>query len=510
MKSASKLNPLGWAWRRSALGFAAWMVLFAPSARATSSDTLFSVVPSNDPVYGQLHQLSEAQLLTPGEANPPLTRFDVARDIQKAQDRYDAIVVAQASPAPAVPSASSSAPVTPKVIYKAGVVLHNLSETYRYELDKLRESIKSLGTSITSLEGEEYALRKRVKGIEQYLDISIHGLGRAFGFTQQYSGPYSGVTFNYPGTRLTDGYLDLEPKAVVTKEIKFSSVIRLQANFSSPPIDAEESSNNFLVEFRRMTLEFNPSWLSATFGDFEESYTPLTLWNRDDLDLMYKPEMWARQDEILKYESYLNHEPDWPLRGMRLGTNILWPDSDLLDRMKLSTFVNMIQNGFDETGNYGGWYFGPHQFTSWLVGGSASVQSKKWYGAGASWQAKVDAYGLVLDEPIGSNQPGYAYNPNDPSTWAHQYLTGSVRPDLRVGLGDEVYAGAAAEFAYSDYQDDKLDADREIGDWAFSGAAYLQVDRFQGLGELPGRGPLFLRPNGPDPAGRGDRSNEYG
>jgi hypothetical protein len=467
-----------------------------PAAWTASGDPMFSVVPANDPVYVQLHQLSDAQLLTPGEAKAPLTRFDVARDIQTAQDRYDTIIVAQAAPAPAASGAArvASSSASPQVVYKAGVILHNLSETYRYELDKLKESVKTLGTSLTSLEGEEYALRKRVKGIEQYPNIAIHGVGRAFGYTQQYMGSNTGVTFNYPGIRLSDGYLDLETEATVTKEIKFNSVIRALTNFSSQPINAEESTNNFLLEFRRVSLEFNPSWLSATFGDFEESYTPLTLWNRDNLNLMYKPEMWARQDEIQKYESYLDHEPDWPFRGMRLGTNILWPDSDLLDRLKLSTFIDMIRNGFDESGNFGGWYFSPDQFTSWLWGANASVKSRKGYAVGASWQAQVDAYGLILDEPLYTNTPGYAYSPNDPSSWAHQYLIGSVKPDLRVGLGDEVYVGAAAELAYSSYQDDKLNTQREIGDWAISGGAYLQIDQSRVSVNYLDVGPYYYSP----------------
>lgn len=463
---------------------------------AATNDNLFSVVPGNDPVYGQLHQLADAGLLAPGETQAPLTRFDVAQAILKAQGQYKEIVVADAQPArPAGATlAAPSRRPAPTVIYKAGVILHDLEETYRYELGKLKESIKDLGSSLDDLEAQEYALRKRLKGIEQYPTIAIHGLGRAFGLTQQYTGNYSGVYFPEPGSRLTYGYLDLEPEATVTKEIKFSSVIRMDTNFSASAINAENSSDNFEVIFRRMTLEFNPPWLSATFGDFEESYTPLTLWNRNNLDLMYMPEMWARQDSILKYESYLAHEPDWPFRGMRLGTNVEWPDSDVLDRLKLSTFVNMIHNGFDDSGNYGGWFFGPDQFTDWLVGGKASLKTKKMYGAGPVWQAQLDAYGLVLDEPIGTNLPGYPYNPNDPNSWAHQYLIGSIKPDLKAGLGEGVDVGATGEFAYSSYQDDKLDSERVITDWALESVVYLQFGESRISANYLNVGPYYYNP----------------
>jgi len=459
------------------LSFLLILLTIVQATNAASSDTLFTVVPAADPVYGQLHQLSDAGLLTPSDTNAPLTRYDVALDILKARDQYQEIVVTDAQTAR--PSGTTYAPAparpAPSVIYKAGVILHNLEETYKFELGRLKDSVQTLGNSMDDLEAKEFALRKRIKGIDQYPTIAIHGLGRAFGFTQQYSGDYSGIYFPNPGMRLTYGYLDLQPEATVTKEISFSGILRFETNFSPFNMNQENSNNNFTVTFRRVTLEFNPAWLSATLGDFDESYTPLTLWNRNSLDLKYAPEMWARQDSILKYESFLDHEPDWPLRGMKLGENFMWPDSEVLDQMKLSTFINMIRNGYDDSGNFGGWYFGPAQYTGWLAGGKASVKSRKWYGAGATWQLSLETDGLVLDDPLHTDLPGTAYNPNEPSSWAHQYLIGSVSPGLSVGLGGDTFLGASAEYAYSSYQDDKLNSQRVVADFAVMGGPYLKV-----------------------------------
>jgi hypothetical protein len=462
-----------------ALGILFFALLFlgVPSwAGAVAENTLFTVVSENDPVYGQLHQLAETGLLSPQDAKAPLTRFDVARDILKAQDQYDEIVLADAAPVLAAGNrVVPSPPPPPKPqLSQAGTILHNLEETYQYELGKLKDSVKALGRSMDDLENQEYGLRKRVKGIEQFPTIAVHGLGRAFGLSQQYSGDDPNSLYPNPGYRLTYGFLDLEPEAIVTKEIKFNGTVRVETNFSPSPFNTEISTSNFSMDLRRICMEFNPPWLSAVLGDFEQSYTPLTLWNRDNLDLMYEPEMWARQDETSKYESFFDHEPDWPLRGLRLGTRILWPDSDVVDELKLSTFVHMIRNGFDGAGISNSWYFGFNQFADWLVGGTASLKSKKWYSGDISWQASLDTYGLILDEPLNTDLPRSVYNPNDPTTWGHQYLIGSMKPDLKVGLGNDFYAGATGEYAYSSYQDDKMDSQRVIGDWALNGGPYVQ------------------------------------
>ncbi len=482
MKSASKTY---------SLLLLAVLFLGSPLRAADSSNSIFSAVPGNDPVYAQLQQLADAGLLSPMDVRAPLTRFDVAQDILKAQSKYDGIVVADAQTGTAVGQGGTPyAQRAPTVIYKAGVVLHNLEETYRYELSKLNESIQTLSSSVQDLENQEFALRKRVKGIDQYPTIAIHGLGRAFGFTQQYSGVYTNAYFPNPGYRMSFGFLDLAPTAIVTKEISFDSIFRIETNFSGNPFnapshasqngsfvldspDSVSASSNFLLELQKLALNFNPPWFSATLGDFEQSYTPLTLWNRNTLDLKYAPEMWARQDENLKYESYFDDEPNWPFRGLKIGTKVLWPDSDALDLLKVSAFIHMIRNGFDDTGNFGGWYFGPDQFTDWLAAGTASLRSKKWYSDNLSFQAQLDTYGLVLDEPLNSDTPGSAYSPTNPNTWAHQYLIGSVKPDFKMGFGGDVYAGIGVEYAYSSYQDDKLNPERVTTDYALTGGPYF-------------------------------------
>lgn len=497
---------------RSKIVLIALLSLMPFSARA-GNDTpdLFSTVPAGDITYRQLNQLAQAGLILPKDLAPSLTRFEVAQLIRKAQSKADEIVVAQADEIPPPPAdnsstASSPAPASPATKPQAttpsasndmelsspGDVigansatevnapttqtnaqeeaarleaiksLHSLEDAYQFELKLVKEKVAALKDKVDDADAQQYDLRKRIKGISQFPNIAVYGLGRAFGMAQEYTGSVPGF-YVLPGTRSTLAYLDLNPTGTISKEVRWNTILRLSSDLMS------NTPGGFTL--RRVTMDFNPPWLSAKLGDFDEAYTPLMLWNRDSLDLAYKPEMWARQDDYKKYESFLNNEPYWPLRGFKVGTDIMWPDSQALSELKGSFFAHMIRNGFNDNG---GWYLGPNEFTDWIFGGTVKAQSPKWYLGGISTQATVDTYGLIYDEPLDTEAPGSPYNAFSPSTWAHQYILGSVKPDLRVGLGGDFYIGGTMEFAGSKYQDDKQAPNRVFNDFAVLGGAYVQ------------------------------------
>ncbi|HXL72317.1 MAG TPA: hypothetical protein VN963_01720, partial [bacterium] len=191
------------------------------------------------------------------------------------------------------------------------------------------------------------------------------------------------------------------------------------------------------------------------------------------------PEAVGRWDEIQKYESFFDHEPDWPLRGLKIGTAIDWPDSRLLESFKVSTFANIIDNAFnDATQNTT--YYGTvtDQFTGWVWGAEAELKSKKLYLGETSWQATFDDYLVVLDDPWGTQDPSnsvYSYSSTEPSTWAHQYIISSFKPTLMIGLGRDVYIGLQEENAISTYQDNILNDSTSTSDWALNVDPYLQM-----------------------------------
>jgi hypothetical protein len=75
------------------------LVLFlgaTDASRASDRAQLFSIVPSGDPAYASLKVLENDGLLAAGDAKGPLTRFEMAQRIFKAEKNYQEIVVAQA------------------------------------------------------------------------------------------------------------------------------------------------------------------------------------------------------------------------------------------------------------------------------------------------------------------------------------------------------------------------------------------------------------------------------
>lgn len=465
------------------LGF----LLTAGAGPASADNGAFSVVASGDAVYAKLHQLEEAGLLLQGSSEPSLTRFEVAQRLFKARVRYKEIVVAQAdmdlpppppddngAPPPPPGEVESTGGTTtsekpslwndPQKIAEAEKALKTLEEAYQFELGLVRDQKTDLEGALSRVEAAQYDLWKGLKGITQYPSLSVHGVGRAFVFNDRNYGAFIGSAKPYDLSFL--GYLDLELMGSVDKAVRWDALFRYSTN--SLPLIGNDG-----LTVRRISLEFNPDFMSATFGDFEEAYTPLTLWNRSSLDLFYRPETFEREDDLALYEKFFDHEPYWPLRGLRMGTSIGWPGSGVLEVVKVSAFGHMMRSGFANSGN--AMFLGPTIYTDWLMGGNAGFRSKKWYVGGTSWQVFMDSYGVILDQPLDTNTPNAPYSPFVPATWAHQYLVGSVKPSVKIGFGGDFYAGLQYEGAFASYQDDKRDMNKIISDYALTIGPFFQL-----------------------------------
>ena len=515
-------------------------LLAAVASTAFAAAAVNLVVPAGDVTYSELAQLEKAGLLAQGTSEKSMTRMEVAQAVLKAQRKYREIVVAQADAglpppptddmsllpppsveAPSVPAASvqeitvvpaapavpavttmpsspavSSVPASPAAtktdeqaeLIQAAQNLHSLQEAYDYELKSIKGNEKSVGDRSAKVEEEQFVLMKRLNGIVEYPSVSWHGLGRAYGWSQQYYGDSPALSALRPSSRQFYGFIDFEPMGSVDKNVRWNALIRYSTLFQS-----NSSVGIDLLYARRATVEFNPPWFSSTIGDFEESYTPLTLWNRNSLDLKYSPEMIARQDDYQKYESLLNDEPKWPFRGLRVGTDVLFQDSPVIDRLKVSAMAHMIRSGFNETTS-GGTYYGPTLFSDWVFGAKGSISTKRWYLGGASLQGTLEGYGVMLDEPLYSNQPYSPYAPLNPDTWAHQYQLASVKPTVDVGLGGDTGFGASWEGAFSIYVDDKRDSSKNVSDYAVMGGPYFRFGHSRVTANVLDVGPNYLSP----------------
>jgi hypothetical protein len=208
--------------------------------------------------------------------------------------------------------------------------------------------------------------------------------------------------------------------------------------------------------------------------------------------------MIAREDDFQKYESFLNNEPNWPFRGIKIGTDILWPDSQFIDRFSIGGMANMIRSGFNDNSS-GGSYFGPGDFTDWIFGAKAEIKLKRWYLGGASLQLGLDAYGVMLDEPTYSALPYSAGLPGTPPTEynplnPHQYTISSIKPSFDVGLGGETGFGGTWEGAFSTYEDNKLNSATDVSDYAILAGPYFRFGHSKITFNFLNVGPNFFSP----------------
>ena len=475
-----------------------------------ASDRLFTVVPTGDATYDQIARLETLGLLPQGASRVGLTRYEVAQLIFKArgnyEEKYGGMRLAQAeippppdegsdaAPSPAASNATGPAevdPVTGNTVSsnpdaapvvttapapgassasgQASRVIGSLEEGYQEELKALKGDVQKVSDRAKKDEDEQFKLWRRIRAIDTGAAIYLHGLGRAF----TYSNARTGDVLPPQHAHSQNSYLDMNPCGIVSKEVSWSAVFRIAS-------DMAPQTSNDLFTMRRATLRFSPAWIDSTLGDFEESYTPLTLWNRRFADLRFYPDLLDRNVRYRNYEGFLDHDGYLPFRGVRVGTAVMWPKSDVLDSLKVSTFAHMVNSGFVNGA------FLPHNYTGWIFGGRTAFEAREYF--------SVDAQGVMLDEPMDTDDPGSAYQQFDPSSWAQRYQIGSIRPDLHYPLSNDFTLGLRYEMAYSIYQDDKRDAAKKVEDYAKLGGPYVRYGKYSLQFNLVDNGSDFYSP----------------
>ncbi len=495
------------------------LAVFALGAGALrASDRLFAVVPNGDATYVQLKRLESLGLVPKGVSDKSLTRYEVAQLIFRARETYDVrrgVRLAQAemppppdfgsdadipdfggadmlipsgneviSTTPAVPVATADAakPTGPDTTVKptgpaevnaatgetsssnpdsvvtptspaaptvqAQEALTSLEAAYQAELKALQGDVKQAADRTKKLEEDQFKVWRRIRAIETGSAIRLNGLGRVFtNAIQIYRTPSVNAHNRYQSA-----FLDMNPNGTVSKEVRWGAVIRVGSSMN-PPNAAD------LFTIRRLAIDFNPAWISGTLGDFDESYTPLTLWNRSYVDLQYAPEMVSRWSRYEQYESCLDRPFFLPFRGLKAGTAVMWKNSKTLNEWNVSTFAHMVRSGYNKG-------FLPQYYSGWIFGAQSGLQAFKVF--------RLDAHGVMIDEPLNTDDPAAAYLPFTASSWAQNYKVGSLKPQLELHPSLDWTVGARYEMAFSIYQDDKLDSQKKVKDYARQGGPYIQ------------------------------------
>jgi len=328
---------------------------------------------------------------------------------------------------------------------------NSLQEAYDWELSQTKTQVKDLQDRVKKMDEQNYRLWKSIRSLSTNPSISLHGFGRSLNYQQKVYGPLMA----YPTKHMaSETYLDLVPTGIISKELKWDAIIRVTSDLTS-------GTNSASMDMERISVHLEPSFMSATIGDYDLFWTPFTLINRDIYnDAMYTPGAMERSADYEKDPYFMSEEPYVPLRGLRLGTAVVWPKSAILDSFKVDTFVHQLRSGYS-TG------YLAFRYSAWMMGAMAELKAKKAFSLGA--------YGILLDEPLDTDDPAAVYRQYNAATWAQQYRVGSLTPKLELDLNEDVKVGVAGEGAYSLYWDDKQVSARQVTDWALTGGPSLRV-----------------------------------
>jgi hypothetical protein len=395
---------------------------------------------------------------------------------------------AEALPAAPTPKPTPNYNLHPELLKTAEDDLKSLDETYELELQVVIQDKSIVLEDLAKAEASQYDLWKQVKNLRESPHLSVSGKGRMYGISQQYWGSYAGNPFQLlnsgdfqPLRRSLSGYVELKAEMAVSKQLQWEAIWRFTTSnlpSAQPSIDFTTPLDGYW--FRRLAVEFSPDFMTSSFGDFYEAYTPLTLWNRNTFDIFYKPEPFWRWDDDRKYDNYYNNEPYWPLRGVRVGTAVGWPESEFIDRFQFSVFAHMLNlltgTRSKGTGSVIGASNASPPFTQFLIGAQAELKTKKLWTEDIAWMFKLDGYEVILDKIPDVPGGNTKYDPNDYRSWLNQYRITSICPELKAGFTGDIYLGVQYEAAVASYQADKFNSGRTTVDFASMIRPFFQIE----------------------------------
>jgi hypothetical protein len=264
-------------------------------------------------------------------------------------------------------------------------------------------------------------------------------------------------------------FMDLHLKSVPVPMVLFDTTIRFWRTIGLFYADPHTS-----YDLRWIALTDYNEICSVTAGDYFQHYTPLTLWNYDvPVYTLVEPTSYYRNRKDVEELTFVNHGPDWRLRGMQASTKVAWPNDDFLSLLKVQAMAGPLK----QATAYGfGDYYGGSQISMSFLGDNLEVG-----GQGL----------LIWDDPGTASTP---YDPNDSLTWARQYQVGSLSARGNIPFDTDVSLGGTAEYAGSDFQDDISNSNRQFKDWALRATGDLDIVGCHLTAKYLDVGPYFYSP----------------
>jgi len=398
-----------------------------------------------------LETLAQAGWVTKPE-NPvgELTNLEVAQLIAQAAKKVNDL------PPSATPGSSS-----------AGKSLAVLLDEFNWELSVMDVEVEQL----------EDRLRDAEELSERFSALQEKDLARTGTLLSGYSRSYFNLFRGFGANAI---YPAMDYNAVMFADLKFKSV---PVPFVLFDADLRIYRTIGFVFGEPLNPDYNLRWLSLnnvndvatlTAGDFYRRYTPLTLWNSEiPVYTLIEPTSYYRARKDVEEMVYMDHGPDWHMRGLQAAS-----DQAVLDNPVVSSFHLQAMAGELNTASlfaFGNNYAGAE--------GSMGFFGDK---------LEIKGAGLQLWNDTGTAD--LAYDPAIPSTFARQYQVGSLSVSGNLPLRKGVSLTGSAEYAESRYQDDSNNAGSVYTDWAFLGNGSLDVEGAHVTAKYLSNGPDFFSP----------------
>jgi hypothetical protein len=385
-----------------------------------------------------------------------------ARPISQMTNLEVAQATAAAAQKLSSPDATDSSQPLPTQT-KATESLEKLVEEFKAELALMDVDVAKVEDRIHEEErrnGEFAALQ------QEYLKrtgTQVSGYARGYFDTYRGFGPNAA----FPSMSYNDiMFADILLKSVPVPFVLFDADLRLTRTIGFSYADPIQPEYNL----RWLSLTNVNEVANLTAGDFYEHYTPLTLWNSEiPVYTLTEPSSYERVRKDVEELVYLDHGPDWHMRGFEVASDQALSDASI----PLSSFHGQAMAGELQSA-------AQYSFAQDYAGGEVGLDF-------FNDKVELKATGLSLwDQSQYSDVP---YIPGLFSTYSQQYQVGSLLVSGTLAIQDDTNVTASLEVAGTRYQEDATNPQSVLED-----SAVRAVGTFHLTGKYLYTGPYFYSP----------------
>jgi hypothetical protein len=345
-------------------------------------------------------------------------------------------------------------------------------------VEEFKEEMKAMGADLPQIEDRIYALQHRDEELEQQQQYLLkrtgtEGTGFSRGYFNSYRGfgidaPYTTTQYNY------DLFMDMNLRSIPVPSVLFNASIRFERTLGMFYADPIAKVGNDAMDLRWISLSDYNEYFSVTAGDFWQHYSPLVLWNYEvPVYTLLEPTSFYRNRKDIEEMVFMDHGPDYRMRGFKASTSVAWPDDPFLSLMKAQVMVSPLKLA----STYG--------FGDYMAGSQASMSL-------LDRNVEFGCQGLFIwDDPGTANVP---YNPNFPLTFVKEYHIGSLSGKFKIPFDSDVNLTGEGEYGGSRYVDDTNNPQRVFQDWAYWFSGGLNISGFHLSAKYMDIGPYYYSP----------------